>query len=547
MALLTMLLLSLTVNSAFSARIAAFCTIGKSQYMNLRGILEELASRGHEVTMVIPSTEKVQLSDRVQHKIFKIPYEPGFMENELLKLELEGDKFRLLSKMMEVLSTVCESVLNDTKIMEELRGYDLLVYDVLGVCGALIGDRLGVQRVQMLVTPNNPFDHMIPTPLSYIPMMVLPGFTDKMTFLQRVTNVVAYIGLGLFKDLLFARPMDALKLKYNITTERSYQETVDGVELVLIRADFAIEYAQPLLPGNVMVGPLNVKEGKPLPPDLEEFVNDSGGHGFIIVSFGSNLASILPRTVVDTLATAFGKLKQRVVWRLKGYIPSFLGSNIKIVEWLPQNDLLAHKNIKAFVSHVGHDSLYESAYHGVPLVAFPQFADQHFNAKKAENLGNIMVGPLSVREGKPLPPDLEEFVDNPGGDGFIIVSFGSNLASILPRTVVDMLATAFGKLKQRVVWRLKGYIPSFLGSNIKVVEWLPQNDLLAHKNIKAFVSHVGHNSLYESAYHGVPLAFIGLANIRSLQKLSPMYTTTLVTRCKNVILSVNPGSTIKGM
>ena len=67
-----------------------------------------------------------------------------------------------------------------------------------------------------------------------------------------------------------------------------------------------------------MVGPLNVKDGKPLPPDLEEFVNDSGGHGFIIVSFGSNLASILPRTVVDMLATAFGKLKQRVVWRLKG-------------------------------------------------------------------------------------------------------------------------------------------------------------------------------------------------------------------------------------
>ena len=73
-----------------------------------------------------------------------------------------------------------------------------------------------------------------------------------------------------------------------------------------------------------------------------------------------------------------------------------------------------------------------------------------------------MVGPLSVREGKPLPPDLEEFVDNPGGDGFIIVSFGSNLASILPRTVVDMLATAFGKLKQRVVWRLKGINSIFI-------------------------------------------------------------------------------------
>ena len=69
---------------------------------------------------------------------------------------------------------------------------------------------------------------------------------------------------------------------------------------------------------------------------------------------------------------------------------------------------------------------------------------------------NVMVGSLSVRDGGPLPPQFEEFVCNSGGHGFIIVSFGSNVASILPRKVIDMLATAFGKLKQKVVWRLKG-------------------------------------------------------------------------------------------
>ena len=67
-----------------------------------------------------------------------------------------------------------------------------------------------------------------------------------------------------------------------------------------------------------MVGPLNVKDTQSLPPDLEEFVNNSGGHGFIIVTFGSMVASILPREKVDMLAYAFGKLKQKVVWRLKG-------------------------------------------------------------------------------------------------------------------------------------------------------------------------------------------------------------------------------------
>ena len=67
-----------------------------------------------------------------------------------------------------------------------------------------------------------------------------------------------------------------------------------------------------------MVGPLNVRDAKLLPPNLEEFVSNSGGHGFIIVSFGSNVASLLPQKEVDMLATAFGQLKQRVVWRLKG-------------------------------------------------------------------------------------------------------------------------------------------------------------------------------------------------------------------------------------
>jgi len=69
--------------------------------------------------------------------------------------------------------------------------------------------------------------------------------------------------------------------------------------------------------------------------------------------------------------------------------------------------------------------------------------------------GQIMVGPLTVRDARPLPPDLDEFVSNSGGHGFIIVSFGSHVAD-LPQEEVDMLATAFGKLKQRVVWRLKG-------------------------------------------------------------------------------------------
>ena len=49
MALFLLLLLSLVVDSALSARIVGFCILGGSEYMNTRNVMEELASRGHEV------------------------------------------------------------------------------------------------------------------------------------------------------------------------------------------------------------------------------------------------------------------------------------------------------------------------------------------------------------------------------------------------------------------------------------------------------------------------------------------------------------------
>ena len=57
------------------------------------------------------------------------------------------------------------------------------------------------------------------------------------------------------------------------------------------------------------------------------------------------------------------------------------------MSWIPQNDLLAHRDIKAFVSHAGTNSYYESAYHGVPVVAVPLFIDHFSNARKAEYFG----------------------------------------------------------------------------------------------------------------------------------------------------------------
>ena len=83
------------------------------------------------------------------------------------------------------------------------------------------------------------------------------------------------------------------------------------------------------------------------------------------------------------------------------------------MSWLPQNDLLAHKDIKAFVSHVGHNSMYESAYHGVPVVAVPLFADQFLNAKKAEQFGLGIAVDYETMDAEQLFETIVRVVDEP--------------------------------------------------------------------------------------------------------------------------------------
>ena len=58
-----------------------------------------------------------------------------------------------------------------------------------------------------------------------------------------------------------------------------------------------------------------------------------------------------------------------------------------MVDWLPQNDLLAHPYTKLFVTHAGHNSQTEAAYWGKPVVMVPLVGDQFDNAFKGEQFG----------------------------------------------------------------------------------------------------------------------------------------------------------------
>ncbi|KAL3753175.1 hypothetical protein ACJRO7_000558 [Eucalyptus globulus] len=63
----------------------------------------------------------------------------------------------------------------------------------------------------------------------------------------------------------------------------------------------------------------------------------------------------------------------------KGFLNRTAGVG-RVIGWAPQVAILAHPAIGGFVSHCGWNSALESIWFGMPVAAWPQYAEQHFNA-----------------------------------------------------------------------------------------------------------------------------------------------------------------------
>jgi len=181
------------------------------------------------------------------------------------------------------------------------------------------------------------------------------------------------------------------------TPSESLWEIRAKASFVLVHGDLTFETIRPSMPKVVYVGGVQCDQPKLLENDLAEFVDGSGDAGLIVFSLGGALdTDALPHGFIESFFDIFRELPQRVVWKLKKVPPHLIEvqpANVKIVDWLPQQDLLGHPRTKLFISHGGIQGSFESICHGKAMLGVGLFGDQ------AANLGVL------VRKGTALLVD----------------------------------------------------------------------------------------------------------------------------------------------
>jgi hypothetical protein len=166
---------------------------------------------------------------------------------------------------------------------------------------------------------------------------------------------------------------------------RSLNQLARDSKLWLFDTDVVIDYPRPTMPNEINIGGLSTKPCKPLSGDLQK-VMDTATEGAIVMSFGS--FDVLSISLLQKFFDAFEKLDQIVIIRSETFNEQLqVPKNVKILKWLPQNDLLGHVNTRLFITHCGANGQFESLYHGVPMLGFPIFGDQPYNAYRMEYHG----------------------------------------------------------------------------------------------------------------------------------------------------------------
>eukprot|EP00884_Botryococcus_braunii_P010527 jgi/Botrbrau1/19476/Bobra.0338s0093.1 len=325
----------------------------------------------------LPSLHKIDPDGIIIPAVFQGRYKLEIWPEMVRKNRFKSIFDVSFTEPLHMWAQTCDDLLSDTALIDALKDTraDLLIADWANYCARALGEVLQLPHVGLMTGP-------IVDPL-------LTSWDLNTGVRLNVPNTISFVPQS---GSLLSSPME---------------EARDSVGKPRGSATGCVAHCQHRLRAGVSTAPSSKCQACwgyvgtpccPLPPDLEAYMEESGDEGVVYASLGTMGA--LSLLEYQELAQALSSLPCSVVWKLS---PSDLspesdfelipiGQNVKVVSWVPQNDLLGHPKLRAYLCHGGMNSVSEAAYHGVPIAGIPLIGDQADNIMKAVARGfGIMV------------------------------------------------------------------------------------------------------------------------------------------------------------
>lgn len=187
------------------------------------------------------------------------------------------------------------------------------------------------------------------------------------------------------------------------------------MDLQICNAHPAMGFQRPIQPNTLQLGFLHIRPTQPLPDYLADYL-DSSSRGVIYVTFGSILnndnigdpsifdmslfQSVLSHLDYDIMFTWSGELNDKA-------------DNVQLFKWLPQQDVIAHKNVKLVICHGGLQTIEEAIWFGKPVLNIPFWGDHHANSLRAEELGVAKTLLRSTMTADSLEHSINDLLNDP--------------------------------------------------------------------------------------------------------------------------------------
>ncbi|XP_030240110.1 UDP-glucuronosyltransferase 2B15-like [Drosophila navojoa] len=427
-----LLLAALFINGSRGANILAVFSCPSPSHLIVEiSMAKVLAENGHNVTVI------TTLIPHVTHKNLNLIYVPLTEEEDKAKEAsiagmVERDNSDLIAAVFRMRKDFLAMFDKSRDVMKDPRVRDLYEnkdnkFDLVMVGYFFNTFQIGIaQKLKVpVVIVTSMFQSELFDPMlgdfqtqAYVPTMGVSVEKGKsMGFGQRLKN---YILLSAFKTFVYLADKDNAKYYEELygddPTMPKYEDLNKNISLVLFNSHGISEGPiRPNFPGAIEVGGIQIKEKPdPLPKPIADFLQNAT-HGAILLSLGSNLkGAFLKPDTVQKMFNVLSKLKQKIIWKWEDlHKTPGKSDNILYSKWLPQDDILAHPNIKLFINHAGRGGITESQFHGKPMLSLPVFGDQPANAEKMVKDGFGLSMSLLTLEEKPFHDNIKEVLDNP--------------------------------------------------------------------------------------------------------------------------------------